>query len=354
MNNDLIVKSNKLIDAKYNLSLQQIKFINLMISKLDKDATTFFKMEFKTAELLNTMNIDRRNISKLKTNLSGLRQKTVILINDTDTYAECGFLSYFKIDGETGYTTIKFEEEMTSLLLNLKKNFTKLSLEKILNFNSVYSIRIYEILEKHASLLKKYKNTKLINFEIKLDELKEILIGSYNIKSKKIEIPTSYSNYGMFKKRVLETAHAELKAKGDYYFEYEPVKTSRKITSIIFKIMTNKDKIKKDFKEKKKKNLLNGKEKQVALEQIRRIIERSKGIRDPLKYEQALFTKYLKGDLNYDKDLQQIKDSMDREELTNIIKQYKDITEAEEQDKKIEDRKERVEKFKANLKNDKE
>ena len=57
--------------------------------------------------------------------------------------------------------------------------------------------------------------------------------------------------------------------------------------------------------------------------------------------------------MNYDKDLQQIKDHMDREELTNIMKQYKGIAEAEEQDRKIEDRKERVEKFKANLKKDK-
>lgn len=354
MSSNLIVKSNKLIEAKYNLTLQQIKFINLMISKLDKEAITFFEMTFKTSDLLQSMNIDRRNIAKLKINLSKLRQKTVVLINDNEAYAECGFLSFFKIDAKTGLTIIKFEEEMKTLLLNLKTNFTKLSLEKILNYNSSYTIRLYEILEQRAALLKKYKNEKLINFEIELDKLKEMLVGEYNPKTDKIEIKKSYLLYGSFKQKVLEVAYAELKLKGDYYFEYEPIKKGRKITSVMFTIITNKEKIKTDFKEKKKKNLLNGKEKQLAQEQIKRIIERSKGIREPLKYEQALFKKYLSGDLNYDKDLQQIKDHLDREELTNIMKQYKGILEAEEQETKLEAYKSRVEKFKDNLKKEKE
>ena len=66
----------------------------------------------------------------------------------------------------------------------------------------------------------------------------------------------------------------ELQDKGDYYFEYQPIKTSRSHTSIKFTILKNGEKIKKDFHEKKKQILQNSTTKALAKEQIRRIIER--------------------------------------------------------------------------------
>jgi len=354
MANDLIVKDNRLIEAKYSLSKTQIKFIAYMASRIDKDDMDFFTYEMKLNTMLEVLEIERKNWKWLGRQLKELQTKLIAIQDDDEVMEYVALISYFKINTKGDTVEYRFDKAMKPFLLQLQNNFTKLSLEKILNFDSSYTIRLYEIIEQRAALLKKYKNEKLINFEIELDELKEMLVGEYNPKTDKIEIKKSYSLFGSFKQKVLDAAHSELKLKGDYYFEYEPIKTGRKITSIKFTIMTNKEKIKTDFREKKKNNLMNGKEKQVALEQIRRIIERSKGIREPLKYEQALFTKYLKGDLNYDKDLQQIKDHLDREELTNIMKKYKGIEKAEEQEKKIQDRQERVKRFKENLKNDNE
>jgi len=110
---------------------------------------------------------------------------------------------------------------------------------------------------------------------------------------------------------VLDFAYKELKEKGDYYFEYEPIKTSRTYTSIKFTILKNGEKIKKDFQKKKKLLLQNSTTKALAQEQIRRIIERKKDtIQDKLKYEQKLFQLYLKGELKFDKDIQGVIDNM--------------------------------------------
>jgi plasmid replication initiation protein len=321
MANDLIVKDNRLIEAKYSLSKTQIKFIAYMANCIDKDDTDFFTYKTKLNTILDVLEIERKNWKWLGRQLKELQTKLISIQDDNDGMEYVSLISYFKINTKDDTVEYRFDKAMKPFLLQLQKNFTKLSLEKILNFDSSYTIRLYEIIEQKAALLKKYNNKKLINFEIELDELKEILVGEYNPKTDKIEIKKSYSFFGSFKQKVLDVAYTELKLKGDYYFEYKPIKTGRKITSILFTIMTNKEKIKTDFKEKKKKTLLNGKEKQVALEQIRRIIERSKDIREPLKYEQALFAKYLKGNLKYDKDLQQIKDHLDREELAKMMKQ---------------------------------
>jgi len=51
--------------------------------------------------------------------------------------------------------------------------------------------------------------------------------------------------------------------------------------------------------------------KALAQEQIRRIIERQGNkIKDRLKYEQKLFQLYLKGELKFDKDIQEVIDNM--------------------------------------------
>jgi len=75
----------------------------------------------------------------------------------------------------------------------------------------------------------------------------------------------------------------------------------KKVVSIKFKILKNGEKIKKDFHEKKKTILLSCKEKNLAMEQIRRIIER-KG--DSIKEK-----------LKYDKDLEAIRKELEKKEL---------------------------------------
>lgn len=351
MANDLIVKDNRLITAKYHFTKTQIKFIAFMSSRIDKDDMDFFTYSMKLGDMLQILDIERKNIKYLDNTLTDLMTKIVVVQDNDEIIEKSVLIGYFKIDKKEEIVEYRFDKAMKPFLLQLKTNFTKLSLEKIMNFDSSYSIRIYEILEQKASILRKYKNEKLITFEMDLQELKEILVGEH--KKGEIVIKKSYERFSNFKQKVLDVAYEELKQKGDYYFEYEPIKTSRSVTSINFHIMTNKEKLKEDFKERKKQHLLNGKEKQIAQEQIRRIIERTPNIREPLKFEQALFKKYLTGDLGYDKDLQLIKDDLDRKELENILKQYKGIQEQENLDKKVQERQDRIKKFKENLEKEK-
>lgn len=125
--------------------------------------------------------------------------------------------------------------------------------------------------------------------------------------------------YKNFKKKVLEVARNELKAKSDIYFEYEEIKVNRAVKSLKITILKNGDKIKKDYADLKKKKLQSStKHKQIVQEQIKRIIARTPNIKDRLKYEQKLTQKYLQGTLNFDKDLQIVNQELDKKIFGSI------------------------------------
>jgi len=320
MNKDLIVKDNKLITSKYNLTLIQVKFISFLSSKIDRDDINFCTHSFKVNDILNVLGIERKNYKRVRISLRQLMTKHIVLEDNECFVKETTFLSYFNLDKKQDLIEVEFHKSLKPFLLQLNQKFTKLSLAKILNFNSQYSIRMYEILESRVNIYDKYKNRNLLEFEYKLSELKEILTGNYDEKTEQVEIPKSYNLFGNFKLKVINVAYKELKEKGEYYFEYELIKTGRFYTDIKFTIFKNGEKIKKDFEEKKKAMLLSGKEKNLAMEQIRRIIERKgDSIKDKLRYEQKLFQLYLRGELKYDKDLEAIRQELESKEIRELL-----------------------------------
>jgi len=320
MSQDLIVKDNRLITAKYHLTTTQIKFISFLSTKIQKDDKSFFTYTFNVNEILKVLDIERTNYKLLRVSLRQLMTKYIVIEDNEYIISETTFLSHFQIDKKADTIEIKFDNSLRPFLLELSERFTKLSLSKILQFNSQYTIRMYEIIESRVNIFEKYKNKKLLEFEYKIEEIKEILLGDYNGKDEELKIPKAYQKYNNFKRKVLDIAFKELKDKGDYYFEYQPIKTSRSYTSIKFTIFKNGEKIKKDFHEKKKQILQNSTTKALAQEQIRRIIERKKDtIKDKLKYEQKLFQLYLKGELKFDKDLEAIRQELENKEIRELL-----------------------------------
>jgi plasmid replication initiation protein len=321
LSKDLIVKDNRLIISKYHLTITQVKFISYLSTLIDKSDEDFTTYNFRVKDILEILEIERSNYKKLRIALRSLATKYVILQDTDKIIEETTFLSYFKLDKKNDIIQVRFDKSLKPFLLQLQTRFTKLSFKKILSFDSQYTIRFYEILEARTSIYNKYKNNYELEFEYKLDELKEMLLGDFNEKTERLEIPKSYHIYGNFKKKVLDVAKRELKEKGDYFFEYEPIKTGRKVTAIKFKIHKNIEKVKKDFRDKKRQFLLNGEEKQLVAEQIKRMIARQGDkIRDKLKYEQKMMQLYFQGKLKYDKDLQVIKDEMDKRALEVLMK----------------------------------
>ena len=309
----LIYKSNSLVNSKYNITVVQARFIAFISSFINAYDTNFFTYKINTSVVLDFLGVDRANIKWLSSTLKQL-QTTLICLQDDEIAEEyTTFLSHFRLDKRNDVLEFSFHSSIKDCYIQLKNNFTKLKLDKYKSFESIYTIRFYEWLEYNINIFSVYNNQKYSTIEIELYKLVEKFASSYNHKKNKFEIPPSYLMYKNFKNKVLEVAKNELKAKSDICFEYKEIKANRAVKSLKITIFKNGNKIREDFADLKKKNLQSStRHKQIAQEQVKRIMARTPNIKDRLKYEQKLTQKYLQGTLNFDKDLQVINEELDK------------------------------------------
>lgn len=221
MSKDLIVKNNKFVEARYKLTPAEAKVVTLLASVINKSDEDFKNHRFKVTELLKLTGLGEGNYDDLRELTYNLMQK-VLQIKENNSLLQVAFLSKARYNYDEGTVDLRFDPDLKPYLLKLKKDFVQYRLENILQLKSFYSIRFYELLVKWK---------KVSKFKVSIDELKE----TFKIEGK------SYSRYNDFKKRVLLPAQQELHEKTDLSFEFEEIKTGRKITHINFKIKkTNK------------------------------------------------------------------------------------------------------------------
>jgi plasmid replication initiation protein len=132
-------------------------------------------------------------------------------------------------DYYNGVLTINFNSDILPHPEELKENYTILNLSAMMSFNSVYSLRLFELLKSRAYNLMHSKNkSSKYSVSFSLSELK-LLLGAVNANldrvhrilwrsnpdyDKAIEVAekNAYSVWGAFKKRVLDVAVKEINA----------------------------------------------------------------------------------------------------------------------------------------------
>ena len=189
MKKNLIVKHNDFIEAKYNLTLTELKIIAKLSSMIKKDDDDFKVYKFTANELMEDLKLNN-NYDDLKEAIRKLLTR-LIIIRTEQTVLATTFLSsaeYFK------NTTIElsFDKKLKPYLLQLKNNFTMYQFENVIALSSVYAIRIYELCKQYQKIKERI---------IEIEDLKEIL-----------EIKKKYKKYNDFKKYAKEQID-ELKRK---------------------------------------------------------------------------------------------------------------------------------------------
>ncbi len=220
----LVVQSNKLIESRYSLTVGEQRLIFAMVAKIHPDDADFFKYEITLRELAKLMNIDLPYAYHEIDRITERLMERVLHIRQTDgDLLKVHWVSTALHKKSSVF--LSFAPELKPYLLHLKREFTKFNLIILTQFQSIYAIRIYQLLRQYQG----------IGYRVfRLEELKRIL-GMKN---------NQYSVFKDFDRRVLNQAKKEFEKKDkagnckcDLTFKLEKIREGRKIARLKFIII---------------------------------------------------------------------------------------------------------------------
>lgn len=212
--NNLVTKSNVLIEANYKLGVVEQKIILCLASNIQLNDSDFKTYTLPIKEFNKLLGLKGTpKYTELRQITKDMMQK-VFEVRIDKKVIQVAWLSYVAYNESEGTVDIRFDPFLRPYLLELKKNFTSYKLENVVKLKSTYAIRIYELLKQYEKL---QERTFLLN------DLRKML-GAENI----------YPAYGNFKQRVLMPAQKELKKKTDISFEIQEVKVCRRVDKVKF------------------------------------------------------------------------------------------------------------------------
>lgn len=229
--NYIIKKSNYFImNSSYDLSLEEQKLILTLASMVQPDDEDFKPYKFRINDFMELLGVDTKTKYTEIPKITKELMKKVFEIEEDDIIIQVAWLSSATYKKGTGTVELEFSPKLKPYMLKLNGLFTQYKLANILSMRSKYSPRIYEILKCNEFKKQGY-------IELKIEDLRKLL-KSGNI----------YPRYNDFKRKVIIQTQKELKKISDISFEFEEIKTGRKVTSLKFYIQSNnKPKIKKNI-----------------------------------------------------------------------------------------------------------
>jgi len=230
-----VKKADVIVRARYKLNPLSLKFITTLIAGLKRSDNINEVYKFRVKEFQELTKLKRKDLYwAIKEALKELLEKPIYIpkgkdVND-NSFLMLNWVASAEYKEGEGIVEFEISNKLRPYLLEAKEKFLKYKLENILPLKSSYVIRLYEILKDWFEMYSRYgtKAEKIVS----LDEFREIL-----------EIPKSYQYSSGIKQRILEKAKAEFEKHTDIIFDYEEIKTGRKVTHLKLLIRPNPAKI---------------------------------------------------------------------------------------------------------------
>lgn len=222
---DLVVKSNRLIQASYRLTLTEQQMVLYSICKAREEQKGLSANEPVSVDARSfaaQFGVDPTNVYYLLKEASAALYERQVVIHDI--HPKSGKPRVVKtrwisdaayVDG-AGIVEFTFAPKMIPFITRLEKEFTSYRLEKIGNMTSVHAVRIYELLIQYVAVGRR---------ELGIDELKEML-----------GISGEYKALKDFKKYVVDVAEKQINEHSDIDVSYSQRKAGRTVTHLIFDI----------------------------------------------------------------------------------------------------------------------
>lgn len=224
-----VVHSNDLVEASYSLSLDEMRLINLGLTKIDSRKPNPGDINIYPEEFSEMFSIENNVWRCMKLAVDKIMTNPVSIIKaDSKGRLKKTNLSWltksvYSMDENDGTRiTIRFSEEITPYLFELKDRFTAINFEYASRLTTPFSYRLYSWLME-AKHLNKAKQGCAITIELEIDWIKERagLVGSYE-------------RWDKFKDKVIQPAVDNINTKTDISVIWKPIRQGNATKSITF------------------------------------------------------------------------------------------------------------------------
>ncbi len=225
--NDLVVKSNRLIEASYRLSILEQQIILLAVVRARDGKKGILKCDpalISVKDFAQTYNLSL-SCGSLYENVKGSVEtlfERYVTINDKDPRTGSERTGKVRWISEAWYTkddatiSLVFSPSIIPYIMALQEQYTSYDIQQIGNLTSIYAVRMYE-------LLAQFRSTGIRHLEI--SKLRDML-----------GLIDEYKLFTHLRQWVIEVAIKQINEHTDLKVSYKVRKTSRRITHIDFSI----------------------------------------------------------------------------------------------------------------------
>ena len=215
----LVVRHNKLIEARYETTLHQQRIMLWLISEIRPEDRAFQTYRVTIKELAKFVGLEKnKNVyQQMAEATKGMVGRLVEIGSfEQDNYLQVGLISSAKYKVGEGFIDLEISPQLVPYLLDLKANFTKAYLRDLMAMKSAYSIRLYDLLNQYRKAGRR---------SLTVDEIKTML-----------GISKKYKAYKNFKARVINPSIKEINERTDLFVSYKERKAGRSVETLEFLI----------------------------------------------------------------------------------------------------------------------
>ncbi|QCY09299.1 replication initiation protein [Pseudomonas sp. MPC6] len=223
MSSPMVYKSNALVEAAYRLSVQEQRIVLACISQVRRDEPVTDEVMYSVtaAHLAEMAGISIEGAySELREAAIRLRRREVRLTVGPNGGGKMpgvmvtGWVQTIIYREGEGRVELRFNRDMLPYLTELTKQFTKYALADVAKMDSIYAIRLYELIMQWESVGLR---------EIEVAQLREWF-----------QLENRYPSIKDFKLRVLDPAVSQINEHSPLTVSWDQRKTGRQVTHLIF------------------------------------------------------------------------------------------------------------------------
>lgn len=229
MAEQLVYKSNSLIESSYRLTVVEQRIILACIAQVrrDEDVTDNVMYSVTASDISELTGSALKDIySELKSAALSLKRREVWIKmepngkNKKSEVMITGWVQTIVYKQDQGRVDLRFSKDILPYISQLKSHFTCYRLKELGAINSAHAIRLFELLIQYRNIGQR---------DIAIDQLKELM-----------QLEDKYPKTAELKRRVIDPAIKQINKHTSLDVSYDQRKSGRKVVALTFDLKEKK------------------------------------------------------------------------------------------------------------------